>query len=139
MQRRFYLDTCIWRDYYENRTDNFRPLGEWALSLIQKILEEKNRLLYSDIIIDELRILYSLTEISEIFEIVAQHQTLIKVPISQSQKKEAALLCKERKMSWADALHAILARDHNAILVSRDKHFLQLGDIAEIRKPEELI
>ena len=41
MKRRFYLDTCIWRDYYENRSDNFRPLGEWALFLINKINQAK--------------------------------------------------------------------------------------------------
>lgn len=59
--------------------------------------------------------------------------------ISESQAKEAAILCKQRKVAFGDALHAILARDNNAIMVTRDKHFLGLADIAEVKKPEDLI
>ena len=40
---KYYLDTSIWRDYYENRSDKFRPWGEWALILINKILETYNK------------------------------------------------------------------------------------------------
>lgn len=33
---RFYLDACIWGDYWENRSDNFRPLGEWAFRYLSR-------------------------------------------------------------------------------------------------------
>ena len=56
MPERFYLDSSIWRDYYENRKDKFRPLGEWALRLIKNIIENKNYILYSDFVIKELNI-----------------------------------------------------------------------------------
>jgi len=36
-------------------------------------------------------------------------------------------------------LHSILARDNQAVLITRDKHFLKLLDICIIKKPEELI
>jgi hypothetical protein len=36
--QRYYLDTCIWVDYLENRQDRFRPLGDWALRLIKQIV-----------------------------------------------------------------------------------------------------
>ena len=137
MTRRFYLDTSIWRDYYENRNDKFRPLGEWALKFIQQCLENNYFILYSDFLIEELETAYQRPEISQIFEIATK--ILHKVTITPSQKKEAALLCKERKVSWGDALHAILARDNRATIISRDEHFLYLTDIAEVRKPEELI
>ena len=34
----YYVDSAIWRDLHENRTDKFRPLGEWAFELFRKIL-----------------------------------------------------------------------------------------------------
>ena len=139
MVQKYYLDTSIWRDYYENRSDKFRPLGEWALNLLTNILENEDYVLYSDFIIEELKIRYGEKEIKNIFEIVNKRNLLIKVDISNSQTKEAAILCKKQKVAFGDALHAILARDNDAIMITRDNHFLELTDIAEIKKPEELI
>ena len=139
MSERFYLDSSIWRDYYENRKDKFRPLGEWALRLIKNIIENKNYILYSDFVIKELKIGYNKDEINKIFEIVNKRNLLIKVNISESQIKESAILCKKKEVAFGDALHAVLARDNKAIMVTRDKHFIELNHIAEIKKPEDLI
>lgn len=59
MVTRYYLDTYIWIDYFENRVDNFRPLGDWVLSLIKKIIIDKDIFIISDHLIDELKINYS--------------------------------------------------------------------------------
>lgn len=139
MVEKYYLDTAIWRDFYENRSDKFRPLGEWALQLINKIIEDKNFILYSDFVVEELKVKYSEEEIRKIFEIVKERDLLLKVDISESQAKEAAFLCKKRKVAFGDALHVILARDNKAIIVTRDEHFLKFTDIVEIKKPEDLI
>lgn len=139
MAQKFYLDSAIWRDYYENRSDKFRPLGEWALTFLNNALENKDFILFSDLVTKELQIKYSEEEINNILEIVSKRNLLIKADISESQAKEAAILCKQRKVAFGDALHAILARDNKAIIVTRDKHFLELTDIAEIKKPEDLI
>ena len=139
MAQKFYLDSAIWRDYSENRSDRFRPLGEWALTLINNALENEDFILYSDMVIKELKVKYSDEEINNILEIVSKRNLLVKVDISESQAKEAAILCGQREVAFGDALHAILARDNNAIMVTRDKHFLELTDIAEVKKPEDLI
>ena len=139
VKQKFYLDPSIWRDYYENRSDRFRPLGDWALSLINKIIEDGDFILYSDFVIEELKVKYSEEEINNILEIVSKRNLLLKVEISQSQGKEAALICRQRKVAFGDVLHSILSRDNNAIMVTRDKHFLELLDIANIKKPEDLI
>lgn len=47
MRKRYYLDTSIWRDYFENRTDRFRPLGEWAFLFIKKAVQNSDLILYS--------------------------------------------------------------------------------------------
>jgi len=139
MPQKFYLDSAIWRDYYENRSDKFRPLGEWALIFLNNALENKDYILYSDFVIKELKIKYSEEEINNIFEIISKRNLLLKINISKSQIKEAVKLSKERKVAFGDALHVILSRDNNAIMVTRDNHFLELIDIAKIKKPEELI
>lgn len=137
MDKKYYLDTSIWRDYYENRSDKFRPLGEWALRLINKIIKDKDLILYSDFVVEELKVKYDEGEINNIFQVVGK--SLLKINISESQAKEAARLCRERKVAFGDALHVILARDNGAIMVTRDEHFFELTDIAEIKKPEELL
>lgn len=139
MAQRFYLDASIWRNYYENRSDRFRPLGEWALNLLNNALENEDFILYSDMVIKELQIKYGSEEINKILGVVSKRGLLIKAGISESQSKEAAALCRQRKVAFGDALHAILARDNNAIMITRDRHFLELADIAEVKRPEELI
>ena len=134
---RYYIDTCIWRDYLENREDRFRPLGQWALSLFQLIQENDEIILYSDIILDELRKRFSNAQINELF--VSFEKCVFKVKITATQAQEARLLNEIRKTGFADALHAVLARDNDAILVTRDEHFSDLANVAHIKKPEDLL
>ncbi|HLC47406.1 MAG TPA: PIN domain-containing protein [Candidatus Nanoarchaeia archaeon] len=136
---KFYIDTCIWRDYFENRSDNFRPFGEWALELIRLIILKNDMILYSKVVIRELSEEYSHEEIENILSIAMKINSLKKVEVTDHQKIEARMLSKERGTAFADALHAVLARDNDAILVSRDRHFQDLTDIATVRKPEDLL
>ncbi|MBR9690069.1 type II toxin-antitoxin system VapC family toxin [Candidatus Woesearchaeota archaeon] len=136
---KYYLDTAIWRDYYENRSDKYRPLGDWALELIKNMIDDGDFVLYSEFVLKELKIKYTKKEIEDILNIVNEKDLLIKVDVSETQIKEAVTLSKQRKIAFGDALHAILARDNNAILISRDKHYLELLDIVDCRKPEDLI
>jgi len=135
--KKYYLDTCIWRDYFENREDRFRPLGEWAFRLIKKIVGEGNLILYSELIINELRGFYSEKEIKDIMGIVPSN-FLIEVK-TRNYVKKAFELSKKVKIPKSDAFHAILAKDNKAVLVTRDKHFHELYKEVTIMKPEDLI
>ena len=42
-------------------------------------------------------------------------------------------------VSFGDAMHAILSRNNEAILVSRDRDFQRLKYIIEVRSPEDLL
>ena len=134
--QKYYLDACIWFDYFENRKDRFRPLGEWALDLIKKIIEENALILYSDLVEAELKRRYL-----NMFDMlrVVPNRLLIKVIASDAQIKEATLISKKTNIPKPDALHAVIARDNNAILITRDAHFLELQEDIIIKKPEELI
>jgi len=62
----FYLDTSIWLDFYEERGVN----GEKALKLNNKLVDENKIILYSNIVVRELKKLgYSQEEILDIFRI----------------------------------------------------------------------
>lgn len=128
------LDTSIWLDYYEKRGKN----GMDAFKLILKIIEDKSIVIYSDLHIKELKdIGYNIEEINVLLRIVKPNN-LRKAHISREQREEATLLSYNRDIPRGDALHTILARDNNAIMVSRDIHFQRLLDIVKTKRPEEL-
>lgn len=133
------MDTSIWWDFHENRVDRFRPLGEWAFELLKKIIREKDIVLYSDLVVEELLHYFSMEKINKMFSIVADKGLLEEVDISQEQRREAGILCNRLKIPFSDCIYAILARDNLAIMVARDHHFELLAEITEFKKPEELI
>ena len=136
--KRYYLDTAIWIDYYENRADRFRPLGEWALALLKKISEKKEAILFSDVIYGEMFV-FGYTE-EEIENLLHPWTDLIqKITPTRQEIAEAIMESKKRKLPYGDCLHAILSRDHDALLIARDHHFESLIDIKKCQKPEELI
>lgn len=139
MAKKYYIDACIWIDYFENRSDRFRPLGDWALRLLQTIIEDEDMVLYSDLLIQEICSAgYEEEKVKEILGII-KSKNLIKVEPTKEQLKESRKLALKFSIPKGDALHAVLARDNNAILIYRDKHFYELHKTVKIKKPEEVI
>ena len=136
MASRYYLDTAIWRDLHDNRKDKSKNLGELAFELFGRIRSNKEKIVYSDFVVEELSRAYDEQTISKLFKNVSA--LLEKVEISEKQMKEAAVLSKELNIPFGNALHGVLARDNNAIMVTRDKHFKKLKDKIVVKKPEEL-
>ncbi|MBI4146671.1 type II toxin-antitoxin system VapC family toxin [Candidatus Woesearchaeota archaeon] len=130
----YYLDTSIWLDFHEKRGQN----GECARKLILTIIEQGTIILYSDLHVRELKQLgYSSDEIALLFKIVRPNG-LRHVHLYRTQNEEARALSSKRKIPLGDAIHAVLARDNNAVLVSRDHDFEKLKDITKTCVPEEL-
>lgn len=48
-------------------------------------------------------------------------------------------LSQKRNIPKGDALHALIARDNNAILITFDNHFKKLGDIIKFYTPKDFI
>ena len=137
MTEKYYLDTSIWMDYYEDRQDPSKDIGELAFKLLCRLLASNSTIVVSSFLLRELEVTYFLDRIRGLalpFEKLMQ-----RVDVSDNQREEAKRIAEERNLPKGDALHAILARDNNAILVSRDKHFELLTDICEVKKPEEVI
>ena len=137
MASKYYIDTAIWRDLHENRKDKSKNLGELAFEAIKKIRMNKEKILYSDFVFEELSHAYDERTINKLFKDASE--LLEKVKINEEQLKEAADLSKKLNIPFGDAVHGVLARDNNAVMVTRDRHFRKLKDKITIKKPEDLI
>jgi predicted nucleic acid-binding protein len=137
MPEKYYLDTSIWIDYYENRKDKYRPLGDWAHRLLSLIEESNQTVLISELVMIELEKHLTPKKTQELLSIY--REVIKEVNISKRQTEEARKISREKNLSYQDILHAIIPRDNQATLVTRDHHFEKLRDIVTIMKPEELI
>ena len=136
--QKYYFDTCIWRDFFEDRFDpNKKPLGKYATFLILRILNKKDEMLFSDLIIKELEKRFTIYEIEQMLRLLHSAGVLKRAEACRGAYEEARRLADDIKIPLSDALHVIIARDNNAILVSRDNHLLNVKCIKVI-KPEEI-
>lgn len=131
----FYVDTSIWRDYFEDRHDGIRPLGEFAFQFLNQCKKKKAIIYYSQAVLFELR------EFQIKFEREKDElkEILFEAPYNRQQLNEARQLSIQRNVPTNDALHAIIARDTHSTIISRDSHFKELQDIANCQLPEEVI
>ncbi|MBU1198679.1 MAG: hypothetical protein KKF46_02185 [Nanoarchaeota archaeon] len=138
MREVYIIDSCIWRDFYEDRVSKSgRPLGKYAFDLFVKILKKKNTILFSEGLVWELRKDHGEKKVNEMLNLVMHLGTLIRIEITAEEKAEAVELAVKRKIPRLDCLNAIHARNHKALLVSQDKHIIHgLSDIAKSVRPE---
>jgi predicted nucleic acid-binding protein len=132
----YYLGTSIWIDYYEKREQQ----GEYARLVLEKIIKEESRVCISDIVIKEIKRLgYNVNNMYNIISIL--QPAIIKkiVRVNKTQSKEARVLARLKRIPFLDAIHSILARDNEAILISRDRHFEQTKSIVKTMAPEEML
>ena len=138
MSEKYYFDTSIWLDFFEYRNEPNFPKGRWVQELINKIIESDAKILYSDINIVELGVAgYSSQDIDMLFKKLKPILTFIESTNKQIGK--AKDLSSKRNIPKGDALHALIARDKNAILVTLDHHFKKLLDITRSKRPQDLI
>jgi hypothetical protein len=128
----YYVDSCIWIDYFENRTDGLKPLGEFAFQFFKKCLKNNDKILFSEMIVFELK-----NKGLDFFEILGQFCFILEeVFPSKTDLEKIKSLSVEKQIPFGDAFHYILSKTNNAVLVSRDNHLLYFN---ETKLPEELI
>ena len=133
----FYIDTCIWIDYLEDRKDKFRPLGDWAHELLQEIVSSKSNICFSEMIEEELLNRYTPEQITRAIE---PFKSIIKyVKISRNNILEARAISEKFCIHTSDAIHIAIAKENDAIMITRDKHFDNARTIVEVVKPEDII
>ena len=138
MAEKFYLDTSIWLDFFENRNEPNLPKGDWAYELLNKITKNHGKIIYSDLVILELGVVgYQPHQIEKLFEEIKP--ILLFVESTEKQSRKAKDLSIKRDVPKGDAMHALIARDNNATLITLDHHFKKLLDIIKTKRPQDFI
>ena len=135
-----YLDTNIYLAYLENRTDNLRPLGEFALRLIQRTLGCEFKIIISGLVVNEVERHVNVERLKEVIRSLKETEKLIRVGITSEDEIRAKELTKTRDTHFDDALHAVLAQRAKAkFLITRNiNDFADLQDLVDIRLPESI-
>jgi predicted nucleic acid-binding protein len=140
MMKYYYLDSCIWRDHYEDRFGpGGRPLGRYATKLVMKIMKDRSSILVSDVVVRELSKEFGEEGINDMFKLLSLIGLVKMVNFSKKDAVEAERLARTKNIPIPDALHAVIARDNSAVLVSQDRHFQLLTDTVEVRRPEDIL
>lgn len=134
----YYFDTSIWLDIFEDRNEQQFQKSDFAQQLLNKIITANERIIVSDVVLFELKSArYSEEEINALLQPLKPVLDFIEA--SEKQLGKAKDLAAKRSVPKGDALHALIARDQRAMLVSWDKDFQKLLDIITPKNPRELI
>ena len=138
MAEKYYFDTSIWLDYFEDRDEPNFPKSKWAMDLVKKIVKNNDKIVYSDNNMYELFLVgYDAKEIDNLTKDF--RPILIFVEATEKQVRKARDLSLRRDIPKRDALHALIARDNKAIMVTFDHHYKKLLDIRKPKRTNELI
>lgn len=140
MSQLIYLDTNIYLDYFENRNDYLRPLGEFAFNLLRKTINCEFDILISSLLNDEIRANGYQKQMQELISVLEVRHKVINVEISVKDKVNAAFLSKQHNKPFSDVLHYFIAKKNNAeLFVTRNiKDFPTLDGYPEIVFPENI-
>ena len=135
----YLLDTQIWIDHYLERGPD-GIYGDQALKLILKIIEDDSKVVFSNFNEKEMKdIGLSQTEINSLLSMIKPDH-IKRVSVTKVQFEEAHRLAEQRDIPLGDSIHALIARDNDAQLVSRDeKDFIRIKDITKYKEPKDLI
>ncbi len=134
-----YLDTNIYLDWLEGRTDRLRPLGEFAFSIIKRAISCEFEIVVSDFVISELSKFVNEKEIMGSLDILKRHDKLMFIKENPGDFKEAKELSAKYGIHWQDALHAVLAKEAGAeVIVTRDNHLSCLSDFIKAVFPDNI-
>ncbi|MFH1786127.1 MAG: type II toxin-antitoxin system VapC family toxin [archaeon] len=134
---RLYLDTNIYIDYWEGRHEGIRPLGEFAFQLLKRAIRCEFVIVYSDLVVYEISAHCGMPD-AEVFETFFRElQKKNKLEYVKGYNKLVATEIAGRTgIPLPDAVHIVLSKKANAILVSRDQHLLHAEGVGA-RMPED--
>ncbi len=93
MHKRYFIDTCIWRDFYEDRISlSGRDLGKEASLFFMKILKRNDKILFSDSLYWEMKTDYNESDIDDMLKILSLSGALIKIEITETEFLESISL-----------------------------------------------
>ena len=140
MERLIYLDTNIYIDYFKNRTDYLRPLGEFAFELLRRTFSCEFKIIVSNWVLKELEQNGFSKQSAQLIKRLKEMNKVAVIEYANNDSCLAKKLCNDRKIHYSDALHAAIAYRAGAeYLVTRNvSDFECVKDIIKVRCPEWL-
>lgn len=134
-----YLDTNIYLDWLEGRTDRLRPLGEFAFSIIKRAISCEFEIVVSDLILFELKRHAKAKDVLDMLSLLSKKNKIVKAECLDEVRSEAKRIGAETGVHWQDVAHALIAREASAeCLITRDAHLFGLSGIIETKFPENV-
>ena len=132
------LDTSIWLDWFEDRNEPHFPKSDMAHRLLSEVVIADDQIVVSDVVIFELsNVGYSLQEVDRLLRPLKS--IIVFVEATEKEVRKSKDLSRKRLVPQGDALHALIARNHKAVIVTFDRDFQKLVDIVKSKTPRELV
>jgi predicted nucleic acid-binding protein len=135
-----YVDTNVYMDYLEMRSDKLRPLQDLAFNVFRRTFSCEFTVVMSSSIIRELENYIDEKRIASLIEELRENSKVLETKASFADKEKARKLVRARHTPFDDTLHAVIAKrmDVSCLVTRNIKDFVDLQDIIEIVLPEFL-
>ncbi|MFH1586568.1 MAG: PIN domain-containing protein [Candidatus Diapherotrites archaeon] len=135
-----YLDTNIWIDFWENRSDGLRPLGEFAFNVLKRAYNCEFKVVVSSILMAELKFNYGAETVMEMLKDLRRSKKHIYIYADKEHNKSALEYSKKTGIGFNDCLHAVLAkaRGCDCLVTQNMKHFERLEFLIKPKFPGDL-
>ncbi len=135
-----YIDTNVYIDYFEDRRDKFRPLGEFAYQIFQRTLSCEFSIVFSGLLLKEILNHTKEQQLSALLHELKEKNKILETKATFEDKVKTRQIVKEKRTSFNDTLHAVIAQRMDAeFLVTRNiQDFLELQEMVKILLPEYL-
>lgn len=134
---KYYLDTCVWIAYFNEKEEQH----EIAVKLFEKIRESKDIILVSHTHIIEMRNKNKLEEFNTLKDKLYYQGLCVGVITTELDRQIAYKHNEKEKLGYGDCVHLQVAKRENAIPVSFDQDWQDLGEKMQFKVylPEEII
>lgn len=138
--KRIYLDTNIWIDFWENRGNGIRPLGEFAFNILKRAYDCEFAVVVSSVVLDELKFNYGKEIVTEMLKDLRGSKKHIYIYANEEHNKSALGYFRKTGVGFNDCLHAVLAKEKGCdyLITQNLKHFEKLDFLIEAKLPSDL-
>ncbi|MFH1589848.1 MAG: PIN domain-containing protein [archaeon] len=122
-----YFDTNIYLDFFEDRNDGLRPLGEYAFNCFKRGIECEFYIVFSEHVLDEL-IDFGISneDLDELFDWIGIK--LLMVDKCKNDYREVKNIMRKHNIHYKDALHHVIAQRTSDRLLTNDNELKLLPD-----------
>jgi len=140
----YYPDSCIYLNLWKKEVDEFgNPLWKFAKDFFEKAEGEGSIIHYSGFLLKELMFILSTEEYLQKRELFESSLNFQKVILSKEEYNLANKIREDanNEISFFDAIHMLLAKKTNSILVTRDRLLIKAAkkNFVLVRRPEEIL